>query len=78
VRRAEQIKQTDRFPKRILLELTTACNSECTTCPRNVLARKIEHMDVDVAKRVINELADVGISGLWLYNIGESLLHPDF
>jgi MoaA/NifB/PqqE/SkfB family radical SAM enzyme len=78
VRRAESIKPTVRFPKRVLLELTTACNSDCTMCPRNVLTRTIEHMDTSVAKRVIDELADVGISGLWLYNIGESLLHPDF
>jgi radical SAM protein with 4Fe4S-binding SPASM domain len=35
-------------------------------------------MDVEVAKRAITQLAEVGISGLWLYNIGESLLHPDF
>ncbi len=78
LRRAESIKPTVRFPKRVLLELTTACNSDCTMCPRNVLTRKIEHMNTGIAKDVIDELAEVGISGLWLYNIGESLLHPDF
>lgn len=78
LRRAGEIRETNGFPKRVLLELTTACNSDCTMCPRNVLTRKIEHMDADVAKGAIDDIAKVGISGLWLYNIGESLLHPQF
>lgn len=78
LRRVGLIRETKDFPKRVLLELTTACNSDCTMCPRNVLTRPIQHMKKDVAKRTIDELAAVGLSGLWLYNIGESLLHPDF
>ncbi|MCW9034178.1 MAG: radical SAM protein [Rhodospirillales bacterium] len=78
LRRVELIKETENFPKRVLLELTTACNSDCTMCPRNVLTRTIQHMDTELAMRTIDSLASVGISGLWLYNIGESLLHPKF
>ena len=78
LRRASYIKETDGFPKRILLELTSKCNSDCTMCPRTVLDRKEQHMDTLLAKEVIKQLAEIGISGLWLYNIGETMLHPDF
>ena len=38
----------------------------------------ILHMPKDLAIKCINELSTNGIQGLWLYNIGESMLHPDF
>lgn len=76
-RRVSEIKKTDRFPKRILLELTSECNSFCTMCPRNNLTRPKMHLDADLARKVIRECANQGISGLWLYYIGESLLHPE-
>ncbi|MGK5094794.1 radical SAM/SPASM domain-containing protein [Deltaproteobacteria bacterium TL4] len=78
LKRYSPIKKTERFPKRVLLELTSKCNSFCTMCPRNTLTREEQHMDTSLAKKIIQQLAEVGISGLWLYNIGESLLHPDF
>jgi len=34
------------------------------------------HMPFEVAVKCIDELDSYGIQGLWLYNIGESLLHP--
>jgi MoaA/NifB/PqqE/SkfB family radical SAM enzyme len=78
LRRVSYTRLTKNFPKRFLLELTNHCNSLCTMCPRNVLNRPLQHMDTVLAKEVIAQLAEAGISGLWLYNIGESLLHPDF
>lgn len=78
LRRVSPMRARAGFPKRVLLELTSRCNSYCTMCPRNVLTRPEMDMDTDVAKRVIREMGEVGLSGLWLYNIGESLLHPDF
>lgn len=78
LRRVSAIRETSRFPKRVLLELTSKCNSFCTMCPRNILTREECHMDTQLAKETIRQLAEVGISGLWLYNIGESLLHPNF
>lgn len=77
-RRVSHIKETKRFPKRILLELTSECNSFCTMCPRNHLTRPKKHLEADLARKVIEECAQYGISGLWLYYIGESLLHPEF
>lgn len=77
-RRVSYIKQTKNFPKRVLLELTSECNSFCTMCPRNELVRPKMHLETHLAKKVIHECTEHGISGLWLYYIGESLLHPDF
>jgi radical SAM protein with 4Fe4S-binding SPASM domain len=77
-RRAPCIKKARNFPNRVLLELTSKCNSYCSMCPRNSLTRGKIHMDVQLAKKVIQELGEVGLNGLWLYNIGESLLHPNF
>jgi len=76
--RIAQDKKIPDFPQRVLLELTTNCNSHCTMCPRNVMTRVEQDLETKTAKRLITELAQFGLNGLWLYNIGESLLHPDF
>jgi hypothetical protein len=68
LRRITPVRPPQNFPKRVLLELTTHCNSLCTMCPRNVLTRRMQHMDTTLAKDAISQLAEVGISGLWLYN----------
>jgi len=78
LRRASYIKDTHNFPKRIILEITSICNSDCTMCPRTALVRNHEHMDTQLCKKIIKELSEEGISGLWLMNLGEPLLNPDF
>lgn len=66
------------FPGRILLELTSRCNLRCVMCPRNQLKRPELDMPRDTALRLIDEIDAHGAEGLWLYNIGESMLHPEF
>ncbi len=78
LRRISRVRGNAVFPKRVLLELTSRCNSYCSMCPRNVLTRPEMDMDTELAKQMIREMGEAGLSGLWLYNIGESLLHPDF
>ncbi len=77
-RSLQPARSSEDFPARVLLELTSLCSLTCTMCPRNVLRRPMTHMPTDVALRCIDELDEHGIDGLWLYNIGESMLHPDF
>lgn len=72
------IKSNPLFPSRVLLELTSQCNLDCVMCPRTVLDRTITSMPKEIAKRCIDELDNQKIQALWLYNIGESLLHPNF
>jgi len=78
--RKNKRKQTHAkaFPSRILLEITSKCNMGCMMCPRNSLTRPEVHMPKDVVLRCIDEIDHFGVDGLWLYNLGESLLHPDF
>ena len=66
------------FPRRVILELTSKCNFLCRMCPQNGLLRPRMHMDKEIGFKVLDELDRQGIDGLWLYHLGESILHPDF
>ena len=79
-KRSPQSAYLDRtdFPRRVILELTSKCNFLCRMCPQNGLKRPRMHMDKGVCFKVLDELAGHGIEGLWLYHLGESILHPDF
>lgn len=66
------------FPRRILFEMTSRCNFLCRMCPQQDLKRPKMDMDGAVYRRVIDEIDEHGIEGLWLYHLGESLLHPEF
>src|SRR3990170_6209887 len=79
IRMVNKSKQEAKsFPSRILLEITSKCNLNCTMCPRNYLKRPEMHMPKEVVLRCIDEIDHYGVEGIWLYNIGESALHPDF
>lgn len=66
------------FPRRILFEMTSRCNFHCTMCPQQNLKRPRMDMPGKDYRRVIDEIDKYGIEGLWLYHLGESLLHPEF
>lgn len=66
------------FPRRILFEMTSRCNFLCRMCPQQNLKRPRMDMPGDLYRKVIDEIDSYGIEGLWLYHLGESLLHPEF
>jgi radical SAM protein with 4Fe4S-binding SPASM domain len=66
------------FPRRVILELTSKCNFLCRMCPQNGLERPRMHLDRETCFKVLDELEEQGIEGLWLYHLGESILHPEF
>lgn len=74
----EKWKDRQNFPYRVLLEITSKCNLRCVMCPRNVLKRQEIDMPKDLILRCIDEVNEHGVAGLWLYEIGEALLHQDF
>ncbi len=81
VRRQPPIsKYLDRtsFPRRVMAEMTSKCNYLCRMCPQQDLKRPRMDMDGEVYRRVIDEIDSYGIEGIWLYHLGESLLHPEF
>ncbi|MBN2037760.1 MAG: radical SAM protein [Chitinispirillaceae bacterium] len=69
---------TQPYPNTLLLEVTNCCQLRCITCAREYRFGKsmaVGHMDLDSAKRVIDEalpyLDKLGLTGL-----GEPLLYP--
>lgn len=69
---------SSKFPSAILLEITNRCNLLCKMCPRNQLTREEKDMDFLTFKKIIDEISYFNLEGLWLYNLGESMLHPRF
>lgn len=68
----------NEFPRRILFEMTSRCNYHCKMCPQQNLKRPRMDMDGAEYRRVIDEIDEYGVEGIWLYHLGESLLHPEF
>lgn len=66
------------FPNRILLEITSRCNYHCRMCPRHNLKRPKINMAKELCFKVLDELDKYGAEGVWLYHLGESILHPDW
>lgn len=66
------------MPLHMQMELTNYCNLRCPVCPTGLKAvkRKPEFMDVDLFKRVIDEVGPYLLTtSLWGW--GEPLLHPN-
>ena len=66
------------FPRRILFEMTSNCNFRCRMCPQLNLERPRMDMPGALYRKVVDEIDSHGIEGMWLYHLGESLLHPEF
>jgi len=79
-RRAPNVNFINRidFPRRILFEMTSNCNFLCRMCPQQRLTRPRMDIDPKLYCKIVDEIDRYGIEGLWLYHLGESLLHPFF
>lgn len=63
------------FPtKRMLLEITNACNHDCIFCGHHKMTRKIGMMSLDFAKRILQEAYDLGMREVGFYTVGEAFL----
>ncbi len=68
------------------IELTNHCPMKCVMCPRtHHMTREQGFMDIEIFKKIIDELAEANPSFhhnhnrvVWLHHFGESLLHPQF
>jgi radical SAM protein with 4Fe4S-binding SPASM domain len=74
----EAFVERNAFPRRVLLEMTSRCNYLCRMCPQQNLRRPRMDMPGDQYRHLIDVLDEHGIEGLWLFNLGEPLLHPEF
>lgn len=66
------------FPKRIEIELASACNLRCTYCPRHFVSKLNGFIDLSLFRRLIDEIAVYPDTIIALHRRGESLLHPSF
>lgn len=67
------------MPPLVMIEPTSYCNLACPLCPsgNNTLQRKRSYLDIELYKKVVDEIKDTAIS-LLLWNQGEPFLHKDF
>lgn len=66
------------FPRRVLLEMTSNCNCLCRMCPQQNLKRPKMDMDSALYRSIVDEVDSHGVESFLMFNIGESLLHPEF
>ncbi len=64
------------YPRRILLELTSACNLKCIMCGRDEVEFKKSYLDVNILSYIKNVLESA--EEVALFGWGEPTVHPDF
>ncbi len=57
-----------------LIEPTNACMMNCVMCPRKHMKRKIEFMDFEFFKKIINQVKHN--DNTWIHHYGDPLMHP--
>ena len=72
------VPEPSNFPDRITLELTNHCNLSCVFCPRKFMSKNQGNMEVSMAKRLLDEMADHLPVILVPFFRGEPLLHPRY
>ena len=66
----------DSYPRRLVLELTNACNLNCVMCGRNAADFKFTSFNMDIF-RSLEPLFDT-IEEVTLMGWGEPTIHPNF
>lgn len=69
-----------RIPIHVDIELSSSCNLKCSMCPHGEDEYEMDKglIDYDLAKKVIKEAAEYGVTSLKFSGRGEQLLHPKF
>ena len=65
------------YPMQVGIELTNNCNLRCVMCPHPRMTRQKGFMSEYLFKKIIDEIKGKS-EFLYLYGMGESLLHPKF
>jgi radical SAM protein with 4Fe4S-binding SPASM domain len=76
IKTSNNIPVLKMFPGRITLELTNNCNFNCTFCPRRLMSQELGFMSIDLARKLIDEMAAHLPVTLVPFFRGEPLLHP--
>jgi radical SAM protein with 4Fe4S-binding SPASM domain len=63
----------------VYLELTNACNFDCTFCPNSIMTRKIGFMKKELAERILDEIVKINLTKRVMFHLmGEPTLHPNY
>jgi radical SAM protein with 4Fe4S-binding SPASM domain len=65
------------FPVYCAISVTDSCNYSCIFCVYDSLKRKKKFLDMGRSLKIIRELADNGLKGLFFSGEGEPLIHPN-
>ena len=65
-----------KVPPRLEIEPTNYCNLNCHYCPNQESSREKGYMKFDLFQKIIDDASQIGVMGIDLYLVGESLLHP--
>ena len=66
----------DIAPSQVAMEVTNHCNLACTICPHSAMTRPRGLMPYEQFRRYVDQVARHA-DFMYLYGIGESLIHPD-
>ena len=70
------------FPPMVFAEITNVCNLNCIHCPYSYISKqkfyKPRHMQLDIYKKIVNEVALYKGAILRLVCDGEPMTHPNF
>ena len=69
--------QTSTPPSLFQIELTNVCNIDCSMCARSSgLSRPIEHMYINLFRKIVLEASTLKMPIHWLHHFGETLAYP--
>jgi len=74
---AEYLVECPPIPKSVKIELTTKCNYKCAFCSRKSENSKDKDMDWDLFVKITKELAELGVTEIGPFLIGEPFIAPE-
>ncbi|PUA33391.1 MAG: hypothetical protein B7O98_02920 [Zestosphaera tikiterensis] len=75
--RGLRIEEQPSKPSEVVVEVTTHCNYRCVHCFRNYMKpSEFSHMDLELYRRLLDQLEEAGIRNITFTGWGEPLVHP--
>jgi MoaA/NifB/PqqE/SkfB family radical SAM enzyme len=68
---------TPPAPKSVKIEITGKCNYRCGFCPLSARETNGKDMDINLFKRIAQEIRSLGIEEVGIFFMGESFTSPD-
>lgn len=74
----EESLKKSTFPKILVVETSSYCNLKCILCPQGSLKREKGIMDMEIFKKIVDEVSfESPSTSLWVALMGEPLMYSD-